>query len=262
MLLSKKIRSRLRKIPGARKLYGIIRRKSILFRLFGKLVEATYTADGIITTANCDFMKDPEFIKARKSGDNHGGDVSDAGYWTGHVQLWAVSYAKKLKGDFVECGVYRGGGAITTMTYINFKSLKNRKYYLFDTFNGLDKRFSTKEEYLTYKGVYPDSYEEVKNLFKDYSNVVIVKGPVPTTLSEVDIQKVAYLHIDMNSALPEMMAIKYFWPKLESGGIILFDDYGRPGHENQKKVADDFALSVNAKILSLPTGQGLMIKLL
>jgi len=261
MLLSKKIRSLLRKIPGARKLYGIIRRKSILFKLFGKLVDATYIMDGIITTANCDFMKDPEFIKARKSGDNHE-EISNAGYWTRHIQLWAVSYAKNLKGDFIECGVNRGGGAIATMIYIDFKSLKNRTYYLFDTFNGLDKEFSTEEEYLTYEGVYPDCYEEVKNIFKDYSNVVIVKGPVPTTLSKVDIQKVAYLHIDMNSALPEKEAIKYFWPKLESGGIILFDDYGRPGHENQKKVADDFALSVNAKILSLPTGQGLMIKLL
>jgi hypothetical protein len=64
----------------------------------------------------------------------------------------------------------------------------------------------------------------------------------------------------MNCAIPEQEALRYFWPKMESGGIIVLDDYGFSGHESQKRVADEFAVSVGAKVLSLPTGQGLILK--
>lgn len=208
---------------------------------------------------NFDFIKEPEFIKAHAAAmrQNY---APHMGYWVMHVNQWAVSHAKQLKGDFVECGVYKGTHAMSNMTYINFKSLKNRKYYLFDTYCGLDKNLSSEKEYLTYKDEYPNSYDFVVNSFKSYSNVVIVKGSVPKSLSKVKMRKVAYLSIDMNCAYPEVEALKYFWPKLVTGGIVVLDDYAQPSHKNQKKAHDDFALSVGVKILSLPTGQGMMIK--
>jgi hypothetical protein len=129
-----------------------------------------------------------------------------------------------------------------------------------DTFCGLDEEFCTKDEYLRFKDTYSDCYQFVVDSFKEYPNVVIVKGPVPKTLSQVNIEKVAYLSIDMNCALPELEALKYFWPRLEPGAIVVLDDYGWPTFENQKAVADDFASSVGTKILSLPTGQGILIK--
>lgn len=159
-----------------------------------------------------------------------------------------------------ECGTYRGMHAMSTMTYIDFHELKDRKYYLFDTFSGLDKEYSSEKEYLAYKAAYPDCYKFVVNSFKEYSNVVLVRGSVPQTLTQVDIRKVAYLHIDMNCVLPEVEALKHFWPKLDVGAIVILDDYGWPGHENQKTAMDDFALAVGVKVLSLPTGQGMIIK--
>ena len=71
---------------------------------------------------------------------------------------------------------------------------------------------------------------------------------------------VASLSIDMNCAGPEEEALRHFWPKLESGGIVVLDDYGFSGHESQKHTADRFAASVGVKILSVPTGQGLLLK--
>lgn len=252
-----KARKLLSKFPEARAIY--IMNKRLLSRLMRKLVGVTYNIDGITTIMNCDFMQDPEFIRSFNEWGKHG-HPPNQGYWLAYVRCWAAFHAKKLKGDFVECGVEKGGSAISAMTYIDFKSLKNRKFYLFDTFCGLDKELSTQDEYSRYERVYPECYEEVVDAFKDYQNVVIVRGSVPKTLSKVNIRRVAYLHIDMNAALPEAEALKYFWSKLEPGGIIILDDYGQPPHENQKKAADDFASSVNVKVLSLPTGQGIIIK--
>jgi O-methyltransferase len=234
--------------------------QKVIIKVLSIFIGASYNVEGIITNNNCDFMREPRFIESHELGCEHG-HIRGTGFWTEHVQHWAISHASRLEGDFVECGVKQGGSVISTMTYIGFKlSNKVHKYFLFDTFCGLDKSVSEPKKYLEYKDQYPDVYDEVVNLFKDYPNVVIIKGSVPKTLSEVDIKKVAYLHVDMNTVYPEVEALKFFWDKIVSGGIVVLDDYGRPGHEEQKRGADGFADSVGIKILSLPTGQGIIIK--
>ena len=149
---------------------------------------------------------------------------------------------------------------MSNMVYIDFQSMPERKYYLFDTYCGMDKQLASAKEIATFKGVYTDTYDFVVQSFKDFPNVVIVKGTVPKTLGDVNIKDVAYLHLDMNCAIPEAEAIKFFWPKIVPFGIIILDDYAWIGHEDQKKVMDEFARAKGVKILSLPTGQGLLIK--
>ena len=65
----------------------------------------------------------------------------------------------------------------------------------------------------------------------------------------------------MNCVAPEIEALQYFWPKIVPGGLIILDDYGWGGtHDSQKEAQEAFAESVDVKILTLPTGQGLIIK--
>jgi hypothetical protein len=54
--------------------------------------------------------------------------------------------------------------------------------------------------------------------------------------------------------------LEYFYPKLVPGGVVLFDDYGHRGHHLQKELADEYASTQGAAILTLPTGQGLLVK--
>jgi len=242
----------LKKIPG----YNLIAKP--LTGLLLNTREYYYREYGLITKHNYDFVNEDNFIKATDAF------VKTSTYepfrWEMHVNFWAAHHAKNLEGDFVECGVYLGCNVISDIAYIDFENLKDRKFYLFDTFCGLDEEFCTKEEYEIRKNSYPDTFERVKKTFKSYKNVILVKGPIPKTLEDVDIRKVAYLSIDMNCVLPEIKALEFFWPKLVKGGVIVLDDYGWKGHEQQKKAEDEFATSVGVKILSLPTGQGLIIK--
>ena len=252
----------LSKLPAVYSMLSITRKiiqKPLILLLHLFLGRVTYFMAGMITNKNCDFIQEPKFIKAYNAGMKQH-NMPDTDIWRYHVNCWAVSHAKRLKGDFVECGVYRGSIAMSNIVYIDFKSMKNRKYYLFDTFCGLDEEFSTKDEYGRWKGLYPDCYKFVVKSFEKYPNVIIVKGIVPISLMSVHIDKVAYLSIDMNAALPEFEALKYFWPKLVDGAMVVLDDYGWPTCEKQKEVADDFAKSVGTMVLSLPNGQGLIIK--
>lgn len=65
----------------------------------------------------------------------------------------------------------------------------------------------------------------------------------------------------MNNAKAEISAIEFLWDKLVLGGIIVLDDYAY-GEEfrEQKNAWDKFAAKKQFKILTLPTGQGLIIK--
>ena len=252
-----KIRNLVKFIPGAKIFYRKLIRKSLFSILFGHNFE--YHMEGLITNSNIDFMKNQKFIHSYHAAMKQQYSPNLCA-WKTHINQWAAFHAKNLEGDFVECGVYRGFHTMSNVNYINFETLKNRKYYLFDTFCGLDKELSSEEEYKKYKGQYPDTYDFVIKSFEEYSNVIVIKGSVPKVLSKVNIKKVAYLHIDMNCAYPERGALKYFWSKLVKGAVVILDDYCQLGHENQKKAIDNFVSSVGTEVLSLPTGQGMIIK--
>jgi hypothetical protein len=65
----------------------------------------------------------------------------------------------------------------------------------------------------------------------------------------------------MNNAKAEIDAIKFLWGKLVTGGVIVLDDYAYGElFRAQKDAWDRFATDNDFEILSLPTGQGLIIK--
>ena len=132
-------------------------------------------------------------------------------------------------------------------------------FYLFDTFCGVVEQQITCDDKGAHSNHYEECYAEVFQYFSKWSNIKLVRGVIPESLGSVDISNVAYLSIDMNCALPEKAALEYFWPRMQHGGIILLDDYGWRGYENQKRIHDEFARSVGTEVLPLPTGQGIIL---
>lgn len=223
----------------------------------------TYNQDGLISFHNCSFMQDPSFIAAYQRGIQAAGQDYKC-HWRVHVALWVAAHAVKLGGAFVECGVNRGFISSSVMRYLNWNSL-NRNFYLFDTFCGFDPAaLSLEEKELNYmkksKDYYTDCYKEAEQNFSEFKNVTLVRGSVPSTLTQVEIPKISYLSIDMNCVNPEIAAANYFWPKIIPGGMILLDDYAYGLSAIQKSAFDQFAREKSVSILSLPTGQGLIIK--
>ena len=68
------------------------------------------------------------------------------------------------------------------------------------------------------------------------------------------------MSIDMNSVNPEVAALDYFWDKLSKGGMIILDDYAYVTCDLQYEAHNNWAKGKGIKILTLPTGQGLIIK--
>ncbi len=226
------------------------------------LPNATYDQDGLITVHNCDFIYDPQFATAYKTGEDLDSWFGGKVHWRVHTLFWAASRALALEGDLVECGVHRGGFSRAVAEFVDLAQQKDRKFYLLDNFEGLSAEQVTQAEKENgiFEYPYSSDYEAVVEAFSDFQNVVIVKGDIPVTLDQVKSDKISSLSIDLNCAAPEIAAAEFFWDKLVSGASIVLDDYGWAKHIVQKHAFDDFARRRGVPILSLPTGQGLIIK--
>jgi O-methyltransferase len=222
----------------------------------------TYNRDGLATIHRCDFLSDPRFREAYARGLETGSWGRADPAWRAYVCCWAAEKGAGLPGDFVECGVNRGGLASAVAAYVGFERLE-KTFYLLDTFNGFVERYLTPTERKlarTSDREFEECYDFVARRFAHFQNVRIVRGPVPDTLQLVSSQQVAYLSIDMNCVQPEIAAAEYFWDRLVSGAVIVLDDYGWVTFEEQKTAFDKFARERGVHVLAMPTGQGLIFK--
>ena len=221
----------------------------------------TYNQDGVATRHNSDFQSEARFASAYAKGVETGSWGQERIQWRAHVVTWAAQNGLLRDGDFVECGVNKGGMSRVIHEYTRLSETP-RKFWLLDTYNGLAERYLSEEE--KRRGAEHWGYEEcfdlVKKTFAPFPNVMIVRGEVPGTLPQVTSDRVAYLGIDLNCTAPEIDAATFFWDKLSSGAMVVLDDYGWTGHMEQKIAFDAFARERGVEILSLPTGQGLILK--
>ena len=227
-----------------------------LNRGFNLQKDATYDSDGMLTRHNVDCLKDPKFIDsftvALQGIPPELLSMYSSIQWRAHVCCWAANQAKHLDGDFVECGVWWGVLSRALLEYVDFGKL-DKQMYLLDAWGNLE---------LPDHNLYvPDIYDAVKARFSNFQNVHMIRGLVPDTLAKVPSEKIAYLSIDMNMVEPERAALEYFYPKMVSGGVIYFDDYGWEGHYPQKKMVDAFFKDKPESIMCIPSGQGIIVKI-
>ena len=232
-------------------------------------VRKMHEFDGLHTVHNPRFREDPRFQAAYGRALQASNGVDPKTAWRIHVGLWAASVASRLPGDFVECGVNSGFLSSAILSYLDWDGL-GKRFYLVDTFDGpVLTQFSREEiergrlavaEQCLSAGAYVTDMERVRRNYSEWSRIEIVKGCVPDVLPAVRTERIAFLHLDMNCAFPEAAALRYFWPYIGSGGIVLFDDYAYFGCDEQARAIDAAAAALGAQILVLPTGQGMIVK--
>lgn len=200
-----------------------------------------------------DFLSNPQFGHAYRQGAATGSWYGNHLRWRVYNACWAAQQVLSLPGDFVECGVNRGGISRAVIEYVGFGEL-DRRFFLLDTYKGHPDVAKDNHKYR-------ECYEDVIKTFSPFSNVRIIRGLVPETLSNVDSEQICYLSIDMNHSAPEIAALRFFWPKLVAGALVLLDDYAySEAYRPSKTAMDALAVELGFGILTMPTGQGLIIK--
>lgn len=232
---------------------------------FPKQKSLIYNADNLATANRAYFLKCPAYQSAKNEAESRWVRDASGGSrditWRLHVFLWAIECAINQKktwpgGIFVECGTGKGfmaAGAISRY------GAKIDPLFLIDTF---ESSLVTNDVVLESPAdfAYADDYDEVYAYFSEHNGVNLLKGFIPHVLEELPKEgPILFLHIDLNNAEAEAFAIERLAPRLVEGSIVLFDDYGGPGGEEQAKVHRKFANRLGLPLLELPTGQALIL---
>ncbi len=220
-----------------------------------------YAADMLLCFwRNRSFLDDEAFMA---SYHRHARDEQERSLlWRLHTLVWAARQALHVDGDFVECGVLKGFCSAVVCDAIDFGRLP-RRFHLYDTFAGLPEETSTEAERRAwdYSRYDPDAlYADVCRLFAPYGNVEVVRGVVPRVFGTDTPERIAFLHIDMNSRDAEIAALDHLYDRVVPGGLIVFDDYGWRCNRAQMEAERDFMARRGLYVLELPTGQGLVVK--
>ena len=169
-----------------------------------------------------------------------------------------LKQALKIDGDAVECGVYKGGTA-AMMAKIIAQSGCPKKLFLFDTFTGMPE--TDKERDLPMEGDFADtSAEDVERYVNEPEIAVIKKGLIPKTFVGLETRRFAFAHIDVVIYRAIIDSLEFIWPRLVSGGFMIFDDYGFASCAGARQAVDEYFYNTKTYPLCLPTGQAIIIK--
>ncbi|MDR2971150.1 MAG: TylF/MycF family methyltransferase [Bacteroidales bacterium] len=159
----------------------------------------------------------------------------------------AVKYVIKYKieGDFIECGVWKGGSAMLMAATLDSLKCYDRKIYLYDTFEGMSEPSDADENINGEKAMKKYSrlkinektnlwcfspLEEVKQNFEQINypkeNIVFVKGKVEDTIVGFPHKAISILRLDTDWYESTYHELIHLYPCLVSNGILIIDDYG------------------------------------
>jgi hypothetical protein len=164
----------------------------------------------------------------------------------------------EIEGDFAELGVYQG----TTASIIaHFANKGGRKFCLFDTFEGFDRRDlvevdSSKAEH--FGNEFSDTSYKVVSDFVGHKEICKYHvGYFPESVSEDAKNRVySFVHLDCDLYKPMSDGLKIFWGLLSDGGLMFLHDYSSGYWDGAKQAVDEFCRNTGCFVVLLPDKSG------
>jgi len=158
---------------------------------------------------------------------------------------------RKLTGAIAEFGVFQGNFS----SYIS-RAFNDRKYYLFDTFEGFDEA-QLKHDNLKFSAEGHDfKNTSIKQVISQISKkcnceIIIKKGFFPDSTKGIDDQFV-FVSIDVDLYQPTLDGLNYFYPRMVTGGYILVHDLMANRYKGCRQAIYEFCDSRNIFFTPLP----------
>jgi len=195
---------------------------------------------------------------------------------TSAARIWALMQAvryldaERIAGDFVECGVWRGGSVMAMARTLDERGSHERKIWLYDTFQGMTE--PSEHDVEAGSGVLAqhmlaateigdgrnvwcvasrgDVEANLRSLNYPFERFIFVEGDVAETLKEFVPDSIALLRLDTDWYESTKMSLEVLYPKLAVGGICILDDYGH--WEGARKAVDEYFESLSSRPLLMP----------
>jgi hypothetical protein len=175
------------------------------------------------------------------------------------ILLHLMRHALALSGDFAEFGVFRGGTALLAAQVLS-EAGDRRLLHLFDSFAGMPK--TSANETFSQGDFAQTSETAVRQLIAPAgAQVDFHVGYIPDSFQGLKIDQLAFAYVDVDLYQSVLDCVEFAYPRLVSGGILLFDDYGFPSCARAREAVDLAFAQRREKPIYLPTGQAMVIKL-
>ncbi len=201
------------------------------------------------------FWNEREFITAYRmlAGDNYRALERK---WTVYNLLKALD---SVAGDVAECGVYNGATAYFLALGIE-RGGRRRVLHLFDSFAGLSQPGAADGSFWR-AGTLACPEEVARGNLARFSDVRFYRGWIPVQFPAVAGRQFCFVHVDVDLYQPTRDSVEFFFPRLQAGGMLVCDDYGFDSCPGARRALDEYFAGRPERIVHLPTGQGLVIKL-
>lgn len=162
----------------------------------------------------------------------------------GLIHVLHYLHENKIKGDIVECGVWRGGSMMAAAKTLQALGDTSRNLWLFDTFEGMT---APTEHDISHSGTTAAEKFEKRRTGDDSSNwcyasleevrnnvsktgypadrLRFIKGKVEDTLPGEAPPEIAFLRLDTDWYESTLHELETLFPRLVPGGILIIDDY-------------------------------------
>ena len=195
---------------------------------------------------------------------------------TSAERLWALINATcyicetGVPGDFVECGVWRGGSVMAMAGELAKHGVQDRRVWLYDTFAGMTA--PTEKDVEAGTGTTAAHMLQTTEI-GDGNNVwcvagrsdvernvystkfpkdqfVFVQGDVTQTLSKQSPESIALLRLDTDWYESTRASLEVLYPRLSPGGVCILDDYGH--WQGARAAVDEYFEERGARPFMLP----------
>jgi O-methyltransferase len=143
-------------------------------------------------------------------------------------QMTQKVVTEDIPGDIVECGVCNGGSAAVLAQLL--KKSFDRQLWLFDSFQGLPVPVAADGPSAPeVVGRLVGSEDTVRRVLKQtgvpMERVHIAAGWFHETFLHVQIDRIAFLHIDADFYESILLTLERFYDAVAPGGFVVLDDY-------------------------------------
>lgn len=207
------------------------------------------------------WVEDQDFLDDWSRFPESDGLIKDRRY-----VLWSLARSTAgLPGHTAECGVYNGSSSWLICRAEEREPLW--RHHMFDSFEGLsepmdvdrptgDQTFRWKKHDLAV------GLERVsRNMGEFRDRVDFHPGWIPERFDEVSDQSFSFVHVDVDLYQPTLDSLKWFYPRMVPGGVLLCDDYGYKSCPGAYQAFNEFiSEQPESTVIHLTTGQGLIVK--
>lgn len=89
-------------------------------------------------------------------------------------------------------------------------------------------------------------------------NCIIKKGYFPKTANGIN-ETFCYVNLDMDLYKPTLEGLRFFYPIMIKGGIIIVHDYSSKGYEGINATVHEFIEEISDNIVPFPIGDHVSI---